>query len=189
MVSTTAINFFREQHRASESQEKLDLLVMRIGLAVAGISVVLAVAGVVWWQYGVRQLSDIKEQQAQQARIIAQSSESEIQYLSFVLRLDELTKLLQDRNSKKEALDFLSLLARPTVGFDGITYAAREKELAFRVQAQSVFAVEEFLESLRQDSIRNYYDDISVSNIRRDEDGAYIMDIVATLKGEQSDGR
>jgi Tfp pilus assembly protein PilN len=189
MVSTTAINFFREQHRASESQEKLDLLVMKIGLAAAGVSLALVVAGVGWWQYQVRQLNVLKEQQAQQARIIAQSSESEVQYLSFVIRLDELAKLLQDRNSKKEALDFLSLLARPTVSFNGIAYAAREKQLTFSVRATSVFAVEEFLESLRQDAVRAYYEEIDVSNISRDEEGGYTMEIIATLKVEQDDGR
>lgn len=186
MIAPTTINFLRAQHRVSEVQDKQDTLFFQIASVVVGISAAGFIALLVWWQYGVQQLQAAKQQEAAQARVIAQSSESEAQYLSFVARLDEISRLLQNRNSKKEALDFLSLLARPSVGFDSIVYDARAKQLTFRVQAESVFSVEEFLELLRQDTIRAYYADVSVSNIRRDDVGGYILDVVTTLEGENS---
>lgn len=186
MLAPTTINFLRAQHRVSEAQEKLDRVIFQGASVVAGISTAGLIALLVWWQYGSQQLQAAKQQEAAQARVIAQSAESEAQYLSFVTRLDEISRLLQNRNSKKEALDFLSLLALPTVGFDSIVYDARAKQLTFRVQAENVFSVEEFLELLRQDTIRAYYADVSVSNIRRDDQGAYILDVIATLQGETS---
>lgn len=188
MIAPSSINFFRAQHRVAETQDQLDSKILKIGAGIAGVGVVLLLATGIWWQWTLGQEQELMETQRQQERVISQSVAEESQYLSFVTRLNVLQELMQARNSKKEALDFLALLAKPTLGFDNIVYDSNNKQLAFRVQAESVFSVEEFLADLREPSISEYYQDIEVSNIRRDDTGSYIMDLAATLKGELPSG-
>lgn len=189
MLTPSAINFFRTQHRVAESQDLLDTRVLQIGGGVLVVGLLLVAITTGWWQWTLAQERQLTEQKHQQERVIAQSADQERQYLSFVTRLDTLQKLLQERNSKKEALDFLALLAKPDLGFDNIVYDSKNKQLAFRVQAASVFSVEEFLAELRDPDVSVYYQDVQVSNIRRDDTGQYIMDLAATLKGGLPSGQ
>lgn len=181
MITTTAINFFREQRRVNESQEELDGKIFKGGVTVIICALLVMGGTTAWWLWRAQQLTALQDNQSQQERLISQSKEDEAQYVSFATRLDTMYQLLQTRNSKKEALDFLALLAQSDLSFDGISYDSKSKQLSFRVQADSVFGVEEFLEKLRQPNISVYYTAIDVSNIRRDEAGAYIMEVRVTL--------
>ncbi len=188
MIAPSTINFFRQQSQEVQKQDDFDTWFFRASGGFGALCLCIFVGVIIWWQLGVRSLAEARQQEAQHNQIITRSGENEAQYLSFVARLDELAQLLQNRNSKKEALDFLSLLVRPAIGFDAINYDAKGKKLTFRVSAESVFSVEEFLEDLRRPDIQAYYTDIQVSNIRRDDQGSYIMELIVTLREAQNNG-
>lgn len=188
MISTPTINFFREQQRKSASQDKLDLNIFRGAIAVTSVIAIVSVGLAIWWQIQAQQLRQLQAEEQQRSRLIAQASQEEAEYLSYSRRLDLVGDILETRTSKKEAMDFLSLLTQPDIGFDNITYDDQEKQLQFRLRASSVFAVESFLELLRQPVIDEYYDDVQVSNIRRDDLGEYVMDVGVTLIIEGENG-
>lgn len=181
-ISTPAINFLRVQKRLREAQQVFDQRLFRYAV-IGSFSVLILLLGAgAYWQYLEIQSRELKDQQESQQRVIAQSAEDEREYLVFVDRLDAIGDIIGNRNSKREALDFLALIAQPNLAFDAINYNAESKQLSFRAQAASVFSVEQFLEQLRLPTVSRYFTHIDVSNITRNEEGTYSMQVVVTLQ-------
>lgn len=182
MISTSAINFLRLQKRIREARQQFDERLFRYSLLGSGFVIIVLIAFAAFWQYLDLQTRELEAQEAAQQRVIAQSAEDEREYLIYVDRLNAIGNIIGNRNSKREALDFLALIAQPNLAFDAINYNAESKQLSFRAQAQSVFSVEQFLDRLRLPDVSRYFTDIEVSNITRNEEGTYSMQVVVTLQ-------
>ena len=181
-LSTSAINFLRVQKRIREAQQVFDQKLLRYSALGSVVVLVLLLGSVAYWQYLEIQSKEIASQEDTQQRVITQSSKDEQEYMIFADRLNAIGQIINNRNSKREALDFLALIAQPNLSFDAINYNAESKQLSFRAQATSVFIVEQFLDQLRLPTVSRYFTNIEVSNITRNQEGVYSMQVVVTLQ-------
>lgn len=184
MIYTDDINFVSQARRRLEQTHSLD---RRLFLAAAGIAVVsvLMTAGMgAYWQWQERQLQELETQLRNQERLVSLSSEEEARYMLYTRRLDLIGEVIGNRSSKEEALDFLSQLLIPNIAFDRISFDPDARLLSFRIRALNVISVENFLETVRQPTMRDQIEEIQVSAIRRDEQGAYLMELNVVLQAE-----
>lgn len=177
MLITNDINFMRRQRRQLARLQELDKKLFYGSVAIFVVAVVATVAAGAYWQWSRQQLVDVEDQIAQQERVVRGAAEEEAEYILYTTRLGAIQQILEDRNPKKEALDFLAELLVPSIAFDAVNYDTAERRLTFRVEAQDVFSVEIFLDKLREPDMNAKIEKIQISSVQRDENGRYVMNV------------
>lgn len=181
MITTNHVNFLRRSRRRVEQYQQFDKIALQVSGVVFAICVAVTVGMFAYWQYISNQLRDLKDANAAQQRVITRAAKEEAEYLLFTSQLDSVGTLLSARQSKKEALDFLSRLAVDGISFDRITYSALSRALQFRVQTESVFPVENFLDRLKSETSKISALDVTMSGIKRDDVGRYYLEVMVIL--------
>ncbi|MCD8484265.1 hypothetical protein LRY65_00115 [Candidatus Woesebacteria bacterium] len=182
MLITNEINFMRRQRRQLARLQALDQQILYVAIAVFVIAALTTAAAGGYWYWTRQQLALLEDRITQQERVIQGSAAEEAEYILYTTRLGSIASILEDRNPKKEALDFLSELLVPSIAFDAVNYDTQERRLTFRVEAQDVFSVEIFLDKLREPEMNEKIANIQLSGIQRDEVGRYVMNVTIVLK-------
>ncbi len=184
-MAAVSVNFLRRRRQQVVRTQQLDRRILLVAITVAVISVLITLVTAVYQQLLLRQLSQtIREQRTAQA-VVNQQSANEAAYLLYSTRLNILKALLEGRGSQGRALSFLSQMATSELTFDRVSYDDSKQELTFRVQAQNVLAVENFIERLREPDIRPQFTDLQLSDVRRNEEQVYTIEAKVRLASSQ----
>lgn len=188
-MPATSVNFLRRRRQQVARFHKLDKRILQVSIAVAVVAVAVTGGLLAYTQVLNAQLQEAtREQRAAQA-IVNQQARNEADYLLYAARLSILKDILEGRGSQRRALDFLSQLASSELTFDRIGFDDAKQSLVFRVQAQNVLAVERFIIRLREPEIRSQFGDLKLSEVKRDEERVYTLEIEAQLAlSEGEDG-
>jgi len=185
MLITNEINFMRRKRRKLARLQSIDQKLLYASGVIFAFAVILTVVAGGYWEWSRRQLSSIEDQIALQERVVRGAAIEEAQYILYTTRLTTIQEILEMRNPKKAALDFLAELLVPSIAFDAVNYDTGDRLLTFRVEAQDVFSVEIFLDKLREPGMRDKIEEIQISSIQRDEAGRYIMNVSIVLVGTE----
>ncbi len=176
------------KRRRLEQLHSLDRKILTAAVGVFGVALTLTAAAGAYWYWSGQQLALVEEQIQQQERVVRAAAAEEAEYILYTTRLASIAEIMDERSPKKEALDFLAQLLVPTIAFDAVNYDTQMRRLTFRVEAQDVFSVEIFLDTLREPDMREKIDAIAISSVQRDEAGRYVMNVDIVLSElEQGD--
>lgn len=176
------INFLKGRHKQLNKLQLLDQKWFKISLGVLGIVVVIFVivlSARLWIAYQVRTVISRQEQLKQRIQLLEKNEQS---YVIFAAKLQVLTELLAQRKNKKEAIQYFSSLFDPSVLISNITYAADDNILSFTLKAPTIFSLDAIFSSLQQPQLKDQFEQVEKSDLRRSEDGSYSMQVTITLK-------
>lgn len=177
------INFVRYRRKLLSKKQQQDFQLFRYSLyGIAGVFVIFLVA------LGVRlllayNLSQIDQQQNELRRTILGLEENEKQYVIFSSKVKALVELFDERRNKQEAISFFSKAFGGGVLVSDMTYNAQDSMLTFGLVSQDVFTMEEVYNMLQTQDVRNTFEQIKMSDMRRSADGTYRITVTVILKG------
>jgi hypothetical protein len=165
-----SINFLSTQHRKGTEQQKRDRQWFKWSLfGLGGVIVVLlaAIGSSFFLQYQVGRAKN--------------SEEVEKSAVVLAKKVSILKILFDERQDKQQAIEYFSNLFGDNVVLKDITYQASEGILSLRVQAFSVFELERVFALLQQEETTSRYATVATSDLRRDQEGAYAMNLTIDL--------
>jgi hypothetical protein len=176
-----SINFLSTQHRKGTEQQKRDRQWFKWSLfGLGGVIVVLlaAIGSSFFLQY---QVGRAKNTAQDLEREILASEEVEKSAVVLAKKVSILKILFDERQDKQQAIEYFSNLFGDNVVLKDITYQASEGILSLRVQAFSVFELERVFALLQQEETTSRYATVATSDLRRDQEGAYAMNLTIDL--------
>lgn len=186
-MAADTVNFLRRRRQKVLKYQQLDKRILQGSIGVAVVSVLITAGVFAYLQFQTQKFSEIQQQQRSTQALVNQQASNEAEYLLYSSRLNILGDLLPGRGSQRRALEFLGELTSSDIAFDRISYDDTRKTIVFRVKAQNVLSVENFVERLRQPDTRSKFSDLTLSDVKRDEDQIYTMEISVQL-GEATSG-
>lgn len=182
---TANINFLRVRKKAIGEQEVKDrkysvwmtyltVLVGLVAVVVLGADIVLR-----------RQIDRVREESSQAMQQIQQHQAVESELLALAEKLAFIENSLQDKEKKREAIAFFtqqfstqeSNLREITFGSEGV--------LEFQLVSKNIFVLQSTVAALQSPAMLERYRSVTLSDISRDVNGAYRMQVnVAVLSGE-----
>lgn len=187
MASINSVNFLRRRRAKVSKFQQLDRMFMQGSVVALVVCLALSGGMFAYWQYVQNQITELKNQQKTQQRVVAQASANEAQYVIYTQRLTTLGGILTNRTSKLRALRFLEKILRPGVSFEAITYEADTNQLKFRAKATEVFNVQGLLQAIRSSEISAEVAKMDLTDIRRGEAGDYTIDLTIVLVGQKEE--
>jgi hypothetical protein len=179
-----SVNFLRSQSSRREAARRRDKAILFGSGAILGVCVVVT-AAVLGWQYVEKNaVSTTETAITSQQALINQLAGSEANYLVYTNRLDTLRQVLEARQSKAPGFAFIQRLLAPQLAFDQIVFDSQARELKFLVQADTIFVLDGFLQTLQTPDIAQRIDRIKLSEIKRNDKGGYSMQTSVVLKQE-----
>lgn len=176
------INFLKSRRKQLTDRQQRDRRFFQyaaIGLGIIFTLFVVALGVRLWLAYSIGGLQTRQEQLKQQ---IASLEDNERSYVIFVTKLQILTDLFGQRKNKQEAITYFSSLFDDRVLIKDITYQAEDNLLAFGVEANSVFTLEEVFSRLSDPEVKERFAELNRSELKRDVDGSYSIQVTVVLK-------
>jgi hypothetical protein len=179
------INFLSTKHRKATEQQKQDKKLFRYAvIAFSGILAILLVA--VGFSFFLQfQLNASQNKAKDLERQILANEAIEKSAVVLAKKVSVLKTLLEERQDKQQALEFFSNLFGSNVVLKDITYQATEGLLSLRVQAFSVFELEQVFNRLKEEETVARYGNVATSDLRRDQEGAYSLNLTISLVKEK----
>jgi hypothetical protein len=179
------VNFVKHRRKALNKQQQLDqklfrwaavalTLVFLIFLASLGTRLALA--------FNVKTLED---QQDQYRQLVINQEENERSFVIFVAKINSLVDLFAKRRDKQEAIQFFTGSFDNDVLISDITYDADEAILAFGLESHDVFTLEKVFQTVQSQSVRDKFQQIKLSELKRGPDGQYRLAVTVILKGDE----
>lgn len=178
------INFLSAKHRKATDQQKQDKQFFKFSvLGFSGVLVVLliAVGFSFWLQF---QLTKSQATAKDLERQILANEAVEKSAVVLAKKVSVLKELLDERQDKQQAIEFFSSLFGSSVVLKDITYQSIEGILSLRVQAFSIFDLEQVFLRLREEETVARYGTVATSELRRDQEGAYSLNLTISLAKE-----
>lgn len=174
------INFLSDRHKQIVKQEVADRKVMLLcGIVLAAcFGIFVAMSSVQF--YFSYQLTQTKATQEQLRQQIIGSQDIEKSFVVFVRKLSSLAKIDQERQDKKEIIQFFNTYFGESISITGVTFNQKEKLLTIQLQSTSVFDLREVLNKLSSVEVMNKFKSVSPSNLGRTADGKYQIDVTVS---------
>ncbi len=176
------INFVADrQKRLKIRQEKdgplLKKMIIFLALTVLATGIVLAVQ--IYFNFEKKQ---VLASQSKIRTAIEERKETDQRYATFFHKLAILTQLFGERQNKQEALLYFRNLFGEGVAVTGLTYNETDQQLTFSLLSPSVFNLEKVFATLKSDSLKAKYPQVSRRNLTRSDNGSYSMQLTVNLK-------
>lgn len=179
------INFVQSRRKTLTKNQENDLKIFKITAGVFGvlIAVFLVVLGIDFFlQFQVKAVMD--NEKRMESQILSHGLvEQSILVTSEKLKI--LSELFDLRYDKQAAIEYFSAIFGPEVLIKDINYEADEKILSLRIQATSVFILEQVFAKLAEPEVEERFGIVNKSELIRNDRGRYSMAITLSL-GEEA---
>lgn len=175
------INFVQSRRKQLTKNQENDLKIFKITAGVFGFLVVifLIVLGVNFFlQFQVKSVMDQEKRMETQ---ILSNGLVEQSILITSEKLKVLSELFDQRYDKQAAIEYFSDIFGSEVLIKDINYEADEKILSLRIQATSVFILEQVFAQLANPEVQTKFGQVNKSELIRNDRGRYSMAITLSL--------
>lgn len=176
------INFVQGRRKKLTKSQKNDFKIFKIVSIIFGILIAVFLITLGLDFYLKFQIADVKDQQKEMEREIANQVSVEQSIVITTEKLKILSELFALRYDKQTAVDFFSDIFGPQVLIKDINYEAEERILSLRLQSESVFVLENVFNELSKPEVEKQFGIINKSALSRDERGNYGMAITIDLE-------
>jgi hypothetical protein len=172
-MPTVQINFLRQRRKQFTQTQKSDVRYAKILGGVMGVVVVAAAVVFVIDFFVKRQLTEVKEQEREYQRQIAQQAAVEQEYLILAKKFVAIKEILEGKTQKQQALEyFIALFAKSNITLSEMDLTD-DNILHFHVSAVSIFDYRQLLTAIESAEVRLVYPQIGVSDLARAKAGDY----------------
>lgn len=178
------INFVQSRRKQLTKNQENDLKIFKISGAVFGVLVVIFLVALSINFYLQFRIKSIKDQEKRMESQILSNGLIEQSILVTTEKLKILAELFDQRYDKQAAIEYFSSIFGPEVLIKDINYAADEKILSLRVQATSIFILEQVFAQLSNPEVEQKFGIINKSELIRNDRGRYSMAITLSLDEE-----
>jgi hypothetical protein len=181
MHAAIEINFLKERRKTLTKMQQRDALWLKWSAAATAILVVISgIAGAAAFLTS-RSLSHVKEIQDQTKNAILASENVEKTFVLTFHKVEILGALFKDRQNKQEAINYFSTIFGPQVLVKQVEFQGEDQLLTFGLEAQDVFVLENVFDKLKANEVKEKFDKVTPSDLRRLEDGKYQMSVAVVL--------
>lgn len=179
------INFVQSRRRQLTKNQENDLKIFKITTGVFGVLVVGFLAVLITNFFLQFQVKSIKDQEKQLETQILSNGLVEQSILVTSEKLKILAELFDQRYDKQAAIEYFSDIFGPDVLIKDINYEANEEILSLRVQATSIFILEQVFARLANPEVEQQFGLVNKSELVRNDRGRYSMAITLSLSDEK----
>lgn len=184
----SSINFLSKHRRNFTKQQKFDRRIYFYSLAIVGAIVMLTMiilTGKLWMN---QQMANAQAEETRLKNAILSQEDNERRLLVMAAKIQVLSRLIDERHDKQEALTYFSNLFGPQVLIRDITYQASEGVLTLGLQSQSVFVLREVYDLLASVETLDRFNKVTKSALARNSSGSYGMNISIGLTSQAQQG-
>ncbi len=179
------INFLRERRRKLTKNQEQDRRVMKIAASILAVVMGIALVVVIISLFYTQRLNAVLRAQEDTKQQILNNEEVEKSYLVSLNKLQALVELDKSRQTKQETVAYFTTVFGQEVLVTKIEYVDSEKLLTFRIQAKDVFILKNVFNTLLSDELRQRFNQVNMSNLRRNDGGIYEMSVAVVMKEEE----
>lgn len=183
-MSVVTINFLKDRRKKLTKQQLLDMKVFRVAGGVLLACFVLFVVGIGIRLYLAYELDLQKNRENQLMAQIRAQEENEEAYVVFAAKLKVLAALFEQRQNKQEALQYFTTLFGSDVLVSDVAYNADNNVLTLGLQAADIFSLQTVFEQLQSQAVKDQFDSVNASDLRRNDRGQYQANVTIDLKEE-----
>jgi hypothetical protein len=178
------INFLRERRKKLTKSQEQDQKIMKISASILAAIMVVALMVVIVSLFFQQRLNVIVQAEEDSKQQILNNEEVEKTYLISLNKLQALVQLDKSRQNKQETIAYFTSVFGTEVLVTKIEYVDQEKLLTFRIQAKDVFSFRHVFDTLISVELRQRFNQINMSNLRRNNEGVYEMSVAVVMKEE-----
>lgn len=179
-----SINFLNQHRRSFTKQQQADKRIYFYALSIAGAVVLLTMGVLAGRLFMNQQMTTAQAEETRLKNAILSEEENERKLLVMAAKLQVLSRLIDERHDKQEALVYFSNLFGPQVLIRDITYQASEGVLTLGLQSQSVFVLREVYDLLASVETLDRFEKVTKSSLSRNSSGSYGMNISIGLTSQ-----
>ncbi len=175
------INFIKERRKLLVKERSKDRKLFLVSGVVLLLVILISIAllGVNFWL--VNQIKASKQTQIQLNRVIEDNQSVELEYSVLIDKLKIITELFGVRQKKQEALAYFSSLFGDDVIVSNIRYLSDDGSLMFSLQVPSVFQLDEVLNLLDSNEMKQKFTQIQKQGLSRNKSGEYTVKVNVIL--------
>lgn len=181
------INFLRDILAKSKKTSKQDKQIYQYSLI--GFSVVVAIfLGLFSYRiYLSSQLKNVLSNQDKAKQSINNQGDVEVSFLVFTNKLKLIQTLFEERSDKQAAISYFSNLFGEGVYIEGMSFGGSGKTLLLTIASQDIFVLENVFEKLKNPEIKEKFSFVNKSNLRRENNGRYKVNLTISLIKPKTD--
>lgn len=180
------INFLNQHRKKLSSIEANDRKYYRIIMGIAIATVVLGsilLAGNIFVQY--RMSASIEQKNRLESAILKQEDLEE-SALILSSKLQIISKLINKRSDKQEAIRYFTELFGSDVIIKDIDFQSTGGILSLRLESQSVFAFNRVVDLLESETTLGRFKNLSKSDLSRSKTGTYSLTVTVRLVAKET---
>ncbi len=179
------VNFVKNRRRALTKLQQLDQKWFKYAGAVLAVILILFIASI-----GARlaltfNVKTIKDDQNRFRQLVVDQEENERSFVIFVAKIKSLVDLFNKRRDKQAAIQFFTGNFDTDVLVSNITYDADESILAFGLESKDVFTLEKVFQTVQSPTVKDQFEQVKLSELKRSTDGKYRLLVTVVLKGAE----
>jgi hypothetical protein len=177
------VNFVKHRRKALTKRQHLDQQLFRwaaVVLTVVFIGFLGALGSRLALTFNVK---TIKDKQDQFRREVIGQEENEKSFVIFIAKINSLADLFTKRRDKQEAIQFFTGNFDTDVLVSDISYDADDSILAFGLESRDVFTLEKVFQTVQSSTVKEKFQQIKLSDLKRGPDGRYRLAVTVVLKG------
>lgn len=179
------INFVRQRVKKLSQLGRRDKKIFKIVTILSSFFLLLLISILGFRFYFLKQLQQVEAQQNNLKQQVKAYEEREKSFVLFVNKLETLSQLFLKRQDKQDAIAYFTQVFGPAVVIDQMAYDAEDQLLAFNLRSADVFALEEAFAVLAQTKTQDQFVQVSQSNLKRNEQGIYRLQVTVLLAEEK----
>lgn len=175
------INFVQSRRKQLTKHQESDLKIFKISGAIFGVLIVVFLITLGVDFYLKFQLKSVIDQEKKMEAEILSNGLIEQSILITSEKLKVLSELFDQRYDKQAAIEYFSSIFGQEVLIKDINYEADEKILSLRLQASSIFILEQAFVQLANPEVESKFGLVNKSELIRNDRGRYSMAITLSL--------
>jgi hypothetical protein len=180
------INFLEQHRREVGKSNVFDQRLYTGSLAVMGATI-LATMVLLGSNFFLQlKVSEVQAREKDLEKSILFQEEIEKSVVVLAKKLEVISQLMALRHNKQETISYFTTVLGENVVLKGIDYSEEANVLSIQVEAVHVFALDAFATFLETPEVKNKYPSITKSEMRRDQDGTYLLTITVPLAAEET---
>jgi hypothetical protein len=178
------INFLEQHRKELRKNNVFDQRFYKGSLIVMGVVIVLTMALLAGNFFLQLKVSEVQAREKDLEKAILFQEEVEKSVVVLAKKIEIIRDLLSQRHNKQETIAYFTTILGDEVALKGIDYSEEANVLSLQVEATTIFTLDKFTLFLDSPEVKAKYPAITKSELRRDDDGTYLLTITIALGGE-----
>ena len=176
------INFLANRRSLKNKQKEQDKKLFKISTYVIGAVLFLTVAAFAGKFFINLRIKQAGENISKYRTTILTQENTELSYLIFVNKLAAISEIYKKRSDKQEAMNYFSEVCADSADVVGMGYQEEGGGLVLQLSNDDVFRLEQTMDTLDSEDVRNKYPNIQKSVLNRGDLGEYKLTLQLELK-------